>query len=384
MSSSIRTCPRVCTAVLLATCLAAPATAQTPAQSLDALWRSVCAQAQPGSPFFSRCQEILNAGPGSADRSSAAALGNNLGVVAAQGRMGDAPEESPTGGVATESLIEQERWGIFASIHAGNLERDGSDNEAGFDADQFGALLGFDYRFGNGVTGLLALEHRNQDADYDGGAGRLDQTGLGIRGSLYGTIGENGGWLVSLGTEDIEFDIERRIAYALVLNAGTPEQTSVSIAGLAFAQPDGRQDSASVGFDWSWPREAWALRASTGLDWQRLRIDAYAEREAGGLAFAFDEQTVTSLQGHVGLEVSRVNSASWGVWTPYARLDWFHEFRNDPRQIASRFVLDQAGVPVVFGTESPDRSFGAVGAGVSGVFAGGWQAYAGISVTVAH
>lgn len=384
MSFSIRTCAHCCSAILLAVCLAAPASAQTPPQALDALWTSVCAQAQPGSAFFSRCQEILNAGPGSADRSSAAALGNNLGVVSAQGRMVEGDQQGAPAGVATETLLDQERWGIFASVHGGSLERDGTAAEAGFDADQLGAVLGMDYRFNNGATGLLALEHRSYDADYNDGAGRVEQKAFGVRASLYGAIGENGGWQASLGSEDLEYDMQRRIAYSLVLNAGTPQQSPVDISGLALARPDGRQDSASVGLDWSWPREAWALRASTGLDWQRLRIDAYAEQEASGLAFAFDRQTVTSLQGHVGLELSRVNSATWGVWIPYARLDWFHEFRNDPRQIVSRFVLDQAGVPVSFGTEAPDRNFGAFGAGVSGVFAGGWQAYAGISVTVAH
>lgn len=384
MSTSIRSRAHCRTAILLAAFLSAAATAQTPPQALDALWTSVCAQAQPGSAFFARCQEILNAGPGSGDRSSAAALGNNLGVVSAQGRMVEGDEQGAPAGVATEALVDQERWGIFASIHSGSLERDGTAAEAGFDADQLGAVLGLDYRFGNGATGVLSLEHRSYDADYNDGAGRVEQKAFGVRASLYGAIGAHGGWQASVGSEDLEYDMQRRIAYSLLLNAGTPQESTVDISGLALARPDGRQDSASIGFDWSWPREAWALRASTGLDWQRLRIDAYAEQEANGLAFGFDEQTVTSLQGNVGLELSRVNSASWGVWTPYARLDWFHEFRNDPRQIVSRFVQDQAGVPVAFDTEAPDRNFGAFGAGVSGVFASGWQAYAGITATVGH
>ena len=67
---------------------AAPACAQTTAsESLDQAWVAACAGATPGTAFYDRCQEILNAGPGSADRRSAAAIGNNLEIFAAQARL---------------------------------------------------------------------------------------------------------------------------------------------------------------------------------------------------------------------------------------------------------------------------------------------------------
>ena len=66
-------------ACVLAAGLAGTSTirAQTASEALDASWVAACAEAIPGTKFYDRCQEILNAGPGSAARKSAAALGNN-------------------------------------------------------------------------------------------------------------------------------------------------------------------------------------------------------------------------------------------------------------------------------------------------------------------
>ena len=61
--------------------------AQSASDALRAAWQQICPDATPGTELFARCAEIRDSGPGSADRELAAANGNNLELLATQGRM---------------------------------------------------------------------------------------------------------------------------------------------------------------------------------------------------------------------------------------------------------------------------------------------------------
>lgn len=112
-----------------------------------------------------------------------------------------------------------------------------------------------------------------------------------------------------------------------------------------------------------------------GLDWQRTKIDAYAETGGAGLALFVPGRAITSRRGRLDATLARTFSAGWGVWQPLARLGWRHEFANPARPLAVSFPGDAAATPVVFATDDADANWGEAGLGAVFVFAGGHSAF---------
>lgn len=122
---------------------------------------------------------------------------------------------------------------------------------------------------------------------------------------------------------------------------------------------------------------AWTLRYGADLSWQQTRVDRIAENNDVGLDFLVLAQQVKSLQAAIGLEAARAFSTSHGVWQPYVRVRWRHEFADDPRRVFLKFRGGDRVFSLSFLTGEPDRSFGEFGLGVVGLFPRGWQAYGG-------
>jgi outer membrane autotransporter protein len=109
-----------------------------------------------------------------------------------------------------------------------------------------------------------------------------------------------------------------------------------------------------------------------------------AEDNPVGLDFLIVAQQVQSQRAGVELQAARAYSVSYGVWQPYARLRWLHEFGDDPRRVLAFFRGGHNVFRLGFETGGPDRDFGEVSLGVIGVFPHGWQAYAGWQHTAAN
>ncbi len=339
-----------------------------PAEVLDASWIAVCAGAQPGSTFFDRCQEIINAGPGSGDRRSAAAVGNNLGVVGAQGRRATRDDER-----ADSAAVRRDfgAWSLLANARLGDRDRDSSDFENGFSEDVRAFDFGLDYRINDRwvVGGLATFE--NADADFDGQAGELDADSWSVTALVSGAF-ENGWWMQGyLGHRNLEFDSTRNIAYRLTVNAGTPDEATFDVADLATGSTDGDQLLAGISFGRTIARNAWTLTPQLALDFADTDIDGYAEQSGNGLAQRFADQGVESLILGAGVQVARAVSTDFGVLQPFGRLGWQHEFDNDARELTSTFVGDANGTTLAYATQSPDRNFGDVTIGLTAVFGNG-------------
>ncbi|MFK7958110.1 MAG: autotransporter outer membrane beta-barrel domain-containing protein [Lysobacterales bacterium] len=352
-----------------------------PADALDASWISVCTGAQPNSTFFDRCQEIINAGPGSAGRRSAAAVGNNLGVVGAQGRRATRDEERADAARVSKDFGA---WSILANARLGNRDRDASDFENGFSEDVRAFDLGLDYRINDQwVIGAVAT-FENADADFDGQAGELDADSQALTTLVSGTFG-NGWWAQGyLGYRALEYDATRNISYQLVVNADTPQEAEFNVADLATGSTDGDQLIAGIGFGKTLAQGAWSLTPQLALDVVDTDIDAYAELSGNGLAQRFSSQSVRSLSVSGGMQVARSISMNFGVLQPFGRLTWQHEFDNDARELTSSFVSDTAGTTISYATQSPDRNFGELAIGVTMVLADGKSAYIGYRHLLSH
>lgn len=391
---------RISLLALGAALLAPPALAQTASQALDSSWVSACAGATPGTAFYDRCQEILNAGPGSGTRRSAAAVGNNLEIFAAQGRLmmamakararaaakantkandgeGDNFAAAADADAQTQVLAEGARWALLGSASFADVERRDTGFERGYDDSASTFLLGFDYRWNAHWTGLLTAQREKRDIDFQNGSGGMDAD----TDTLSAALAYNGdsGFFASLALSAGHTDtqLRREIEYTLVLNAGQPNESSKTIRSRG--QSDNASSMRGAQFDLGWERAsgAWTFRYGGDASWQKTQVERIAENNDIGLDFLILRQEVTSLQAGAGVELARTVSSARGVWQPYARLRWRHEFADDPRRVFGAFRGGGNVFRLSFVTGEPDRNFGEFGLGVVGVFTHGWQAYAG-------
>ena len=108
---------------------------------------------------------------------------------------------------------------------------------------------------------------------------------------------------------------------------------------------------------------------------RRLRqtwIDGYPRPACRASRSTTTSRTSLSLVTKLGGEALYAISTAIGVIVPHARITWQHEFENDARNIDARlFVNDDVASPdvLISRTESPDRDYGRVGAGMSAQFA---------------
>jgi len=291
------------------------------------------------------------------------------GVLQAS-RLGLGPStEQPRGGAASADSAGPERWGVFINGIFGFGDKDGTDNEDGFEFDTAGVTAGADIRLDNNVVLGGALGYGSMETTFDDTAtgtvtgGGVDADGLGA--ALYLTK-----WWEKLYLDGVisygqnGYDFERSIRYPTVNRTAT-------------ADTDGDLWSATLGFGYDVAKGGWTygpyLRASAF----QLDIDGYTEHGAGGLELEVDKQEVESLLSMLGLQVAYAASKSWGVLLPQGRIGWNHEFQNDSRVIIARYLNDPSSAlhPLVAFTDEPDRDFFPVSLALVFALRGGTQLF---------
>jgi outer membrane lipase/esterase len=380
--------------------------AQTASQALDSSWVAACAEATPGTAFYDRCQEILNAGPGSGARRSAAALGNNLEIFAAQGRMmmamakargraaaraasktddsagnnfnlADATEPGNSGVMASGS-----RWSLLGSFSSIRSEHTDTGFERGYDDSGRTYLLGLDYRWNDHWTSLLALQRESRSVDFERISGAMDSDTDTLSAALSYTGGEHFSASLAYNAGRLDSVLQREINYTLTLNAGQPTERRVTISSEGESHNEATVRGADLNVGWDQAVSAWTFRYGADLSWQKTNVDRIAEDNAIGLDFLILKQEVKSVRAGVGIEVARAISIQHGVLQPYLRVHWNHEFADDPRRVFAAFRGGRNVFRLSFLTGEPDRNYGEVGLGVVGIFPHGWQGYAGWQRTI--
>lgn len=349
---------------------------QSPPEELDRSWVNVCAGAEPGSEFAARCAEILNSGPGSGNRRSEAALGNNVGVSAAPGRQGQAGEDREVFDFAGISL--------FVTFDAGWADRSGGDYEAGYGASRRGVLAGVDRFLSDRAVVGLAGRFAAQSTEFDGGAGDLETTEMGLL--LYQNLSITDRTVLDsyLGAARMRLESTRSIGYSLVVDAGLPTERTISVAGAATADTRGNQFTAGTRLARDLFLGALTAAPSAGVDFVTTGIDPYAETDGIGLALAYEGQSTRSLTSVLGLSLSASWSRAWGVLTPELLGELVHEFEDDSRVITTRFVQDSGAYPLLVRTEGPDRDYARLSGSLSAILPNGLVMFADYAGTLGH
>lgn len=307
----------------------------------------------------------------------------------------DAAQDSGGGGGADPF---GERWGLFVSGHFATGDRDATTLEPGYDFDSHDVTLGIDRRVGRGGFFGLAAGFNAADSDLDPSDlnpaaenGALEVAGTTF--SLYAGAGFAEAWLLdgSVALTSNDFDSRTPVRYDI---AGHP------VSQIAIAETEGEELVASVGVGYDGAGGAFSFQPSLRLTYTDASIDGYVERfESGpgsaidpatgqpygfGMALEVGDQDVESLISTLGATLAWNVSTGWGVLIPQLRVEWMHEFEDDPRAIVTRFAATPQSIVALFPdgqlnltvfTNEPDRDYYNVGAGFQAVLAGGTQLF---------
>jgi outer membrane lipase/esterase len=140
------------------------------------------------------------------------------------------------------------------------------------------------------------------------------------------------------------------------------------------AEFDQTQWWGSVNLGYDVLQGAWNVTTYGGMQWSNTKSDGFTERDltGSGLNMRFDSVDDKSLIGLLGVQVQRVFSLTTGVLVPQIRVEYLHEFDDDPSRAAARFAFDGADNRYTMTGNTPDSDYVAVGFGVGWVLPRGW------------
>ena len=283
-------------------------------------------------------------------------------------------------------------WGWFTEGSYSSGHHDPTVNEDPYHFHVASVTVGLDYNFGNAVLGG-SIGYDDYDADFralgelvSGGSAQVQ----GTSGSLYGAwFGQNWTFNGIATYGRLSSDLSRVVSYTIPNPSGGPfcaplPATTCAVNQTFKGSPDGKYNAlgATAGYDVT--AAGWNLTPSLSLSYRRADIDGFAETAGGsgpgaGLALAYNDQAVESLRTITAADLSRPFSRSFGIVTPILRVEWDHEFRNNPREIQARYAADPSPTCVScfdIASDPAPSDYGIAGAGISVLLAHRWQAYA--------
>ena len=247
----------------------------------------------------------------------------------------------------------------------------GYDGRAGGDGAI--ATLGFDWRASPDLSAGVAVSAGRSNARYDDGAAKFrDETYLVsvfVQRRLFGRGYVNG----AAGLGDLQFgDVSRSFSLGPA-RRGERGDTDGSVGtvvlggGWWFGGP-GVSTGGVAGGD---------LRFGPYVEgrYERVHVQAYAEKGSDSTAMTFGEQTREALVGEVGLKARGSWRTSFGVLAPYGSVAYAYDGRAETRYVDAGLVT----LPGEFSLPgyAPSKSWGVLQAGLEARFAGGWSAFAG-------
>lgn len=360
----------------------------------------------PSGLLATRCAETASGlGNLSGDSESSLNPSQNLGhnqspVSAAQARSKEARErgeklrEGDDGGDGNAVQVAAGPWSLLVNVRGTWFERDGkgaTDLERDFEGDSRAVEIGADYRVSERIVlgALLGLERTDYEFDAENpgvnftpasiaGDAESDNLYLTLFGSW--TVGGRGFVELAGGYEQGDGTYRRNS----VFQESTRTLPQVDVRASGESDTTVTWLGVNAGFDVD--RGAFSFGPYVGLTSTTAELDAYTERDHSnsGLNMHFGSTTRDSLLAHAGVRASYVFSTGAGVLVPQLRVEYQHEFEDDPQIVEARFDLDTAGTEYRLKGGSGDNEAINAGLSLSTVLPNGWMPFVDYSVLFGH
>ncbi|WP_454767168.1 putative Ig domain-containing protein [Cupriavidus campinensis] len=208
---------------------------------------------------------------------------------------------------------------------------------SGFRFTTGGVTAGADYRFSDELTLGLGFGYGRDSTDV-GSAGTHSKADS-FSVALYGSYRPQPSLFIDgvAGYGSLSFDSRRWVGDE---NA------------FAYGNRDGHQIFASLSTGYQYRDAAWLISPYGRLSVSESTLDRYAETGAGFSALTYFGQTVTTVSGTLGLRTEYAQPTRLGLFLPFARVEYQHDFNG--QSAAGLAYADLAGAgPAYTVTGSP-------------------------------
>ncbi len=257
-------------------------------------------------------------------------------------------------------------WGFFinGNFTAGEQNQNIDDGRVGVDYDSIGVTAGVDYRLSPRAVIGGAIGYADLSSDLSGGSA-LDATSLLFTG--YGSYYVNDRLYIDsrLTWGSADLDQTRRIQF----------QTGATVFDeTAIGATDATQLTLATSIGYHLNYGAWSVTPNAGLRYISNDIDAFDETGADEFNVGYDDQSFSTLQYGVGVQVARAVSLSSGVLMPQFDLSLNGENSDDP-QAQARLLNGSTSQVFRLQEENLDSSYGTAGLGFVYLMGNGRQAF---------
>lgn len=377
--------------------LSAACVIAAPAQAADQAYQDFFSSACPSAPGGSNLENVCLAAATGISGDSESSLNPSQSLSSNDGPLARAQEKTREArDRAEESRNEDKRatavqLGPFSLLAHGRgawFERDAGANERGYEGDAFGLELGLDRRLSDQtlVGGFLAYERSKTKFD------TVAATSFAPPGNA-GDTKANSFSAVVFGayTPSENFYLEGALGFGISdhtfrRNAVAQDSNSTfTIPVMAEGDTDGREYWASVGAGYDIYRGKASLGPYLRVTYARSEVDAYTEKDvnASGFAMNIGKAERTSLTTSLGVQASQSISYTWGVLVPQLRVEYEHEFKNDPQAVNAAFVAVPGVIFPLLG-DDPDRNYFNLATGLQFILPNGLMPFVELEALLGH
>lgn len=232
---------------------------------------------------------------------------------------------------AAAGNAQPSRFGYWIDGAISLGERDAQTQQASTDFRTDGVSVGADYRFNDWASlGVGAGYARDVSDVGDNGSRSIGTAHL---GALYASLRPAEQWFVDgvFGHGSLDFDLRRYIT---------------DTTGFAYGSRGGNQRFGSLATGYETRHDNWMLSPYGRVDVMKARLDGYTESADGVSALRYDEQTVRTTTGALGLRGEMLFATRLGRLMPRLRLEYQHRFEG--ADSARMSYADIAGLGPVY------------------------------------
>ncbi|MDD3580125.1 MAG: autotransporter domain-containing protein [Desulfobacca sp.] len=250
---------------------------------------------------------------------------------------------------ARENREANRPWSIYTDFLGTFGDQDTTLNQTGYDFDIFGFTAGVDYRLRDNLILGVGTGYYHTSTDFNGSGGNSEADSIPFL--VYGTYYPGNFYVMgAFGYTLNLYDMERRFSFGGLRRVA---KSSVNGSQINFA--------TEAGYDIKVKRVI--LTPAVSLNYAKAWAGSFTETGAGALNLTVGNQEAESLQTGVGARLSCPFKAGKARVVPQVSASYQHEFSNDSRGLNAR--LSPTGGNFSYRTESPQRDFAVVGAGVA-------------------
>jgi uncharacterized repeat protein (TIGR01451 family) len=257
-------------------------------------------------------------------------------------------------------------WGFFinGNFTSGEQDQNIDDGRVGVDYDSIGITAGVDYRLSPRAVVGGAIGYADLSSDLSGDS-TLDAQSLLFTG--YGSYYLNDRLYVDsrLTYGSVDLDQSRKIQF---------QTGATAFDETAIGQTDGTQLTLATSIGYHLNYGAWSVTPNAGLRYISNDTDAFDETGADEFNVGYAEQSFSTLQYGVGVQVARAVSLSSGVLMPQFDFSLNGENSDDP-EAQARLLNGSSSQVFRLQEENLDSSYGTAGLGFVYLMGNGKQAF---------